>query len=210
MLLLAGILLGGCSKGTNQPALALSREDLLATSSALELAAARTTAEVTATKQAWPALADGLPRAIAPATRRAVDAAAAGAAGIRVPALLTWPRAGSLTGPSAEIAGLFRTYALLSKRGWSQIAAAVREIQGGAPPGARFARENVALYIESVYDGHFTLAQIGNKLLAGYRALGGARAFGAQLPPARVSALARAYSEARDRLHPHVGVRLGS
>jgi hypothetical protein len=68
----------------------------------------------------------------------------------------------------------------------------------------------VALYIESVYDAHFTLAQVGRKLLDGYRKLGGARTFGARLAQRRVDALARAYSEASDRLHPHVRVRLGS
>ena len=75
---------------------------------------------------------------------------------------------------------------------------------------ARFARENVALYIESVYDGHFALAQIGKQLLDGYRTLGGQAPFGGTLTQAEVDALASAYSEAADRLHPHVGVRLGS
>ena len=68
----------------------------------------------------------------------------------------------------------------------------------------------MALYIESVYDAHFGLAQIGKKLLAGYRKLGGQAAFGAALTQGEVDALADAYSEATDRLHPHVGVRLGS
>ena len=48
------------------------------------------------------------------------------------------------------------------------------QIEHGSPASARFARENVALYIESVYDGHFDLAQIGKKLPAAYRTLGGA------------------------------------
>ena len=73
-----------------------------------------------------------------------------------------------------------------------------------------FARANVALYIESVYDAHFTLAQIGKKVLDGYGKLGDGKAFGAALVTDEVEALARAYSEAKDRLHPHVGVRLGS
>ncbi len=66
------------------------------------------------------------------------------------------------------------------------------------------------MYIESIYDAHFTLAQIGKKLLAGYEKLGGASDFGTALTQAEVNALAGAYSEASDRLHPHVGVRLGS
>lgn len=103
-----------------------------------------------------------------------------------------------------------RSYALLSQRGWKLLDAALRQIESSSPATARFARENAPLYIESVYDAHFTLAQIGKKLLAGYEKLGGARAFGAALTQAEVTALAQAYSEAEDRLHPHVGVRLGS
>ena len=77
------------------------------------------------------------------------------------------------------------------------------------PAGARFARENVALYIESVYDGHFDLAQIDKHLTDGYRQLGGAGGVREALTQAEVDALGDAYSEASVRLHPHVGVRLG-
>ncbi|HTZ65560.1 MAG TPA: hypothetical protein VMB51_15760 [Solirubrobacteraceae bacterium] len=75
---------------------------------------------------------------------------------------------------------------------------------------ARFARANVDLYIESVYDGHFELAQISEKLHKAYQNLGGPSAFGKSLTPAEVNAVAAAYSEASARLRPHVGVRLGS
>ncbi len=75
---------------------------------------------------------------------------------------------------------------------------------------ARFARANVNLYIESVYDGHFELAQISEKLHKAYENLGGPSAFGGSLTPAEVNAVAAAYSEASARLRPHVGVRLGS
>lgn len=75
---------------------------------------------------------------------------------------------------------------------------------------ARFARANVDLYIESVYDGHFELAQIAEKLHKSYENLGGPTAFGESLTPAEVNALAAAYSEASARLRPHVGARLGS
>ena len=68
------------------------------------------------------------------------------------------------------------------------------QIEHGSPAGARFARENVALYIESVYDGHFDLAQIGKQLSDGYRELGGPAAFGRALTQAEVDALARVYS----------------
>jgi hypothetical protein len=90
------------------------------------------------------------------------------------------------------------------------VVAAVEAGERGTPKAARFARANVALYIESVYDGHFTLAQVGKQLLAGYSELGGPTAFGSLLSASEVNALAHTYSEASDRLHPHVGVRLGS
>ena len=102
-----------------------------------------------------------------------------------------------------------RSYALLCARGWKLLLASLAQIESGTPAAARFARANAPLYIESVYDAHFTLAQIGKKLLAGYDKLGGPRAFGAALTKAEVDGLAGAYSEASDRLHPHVGVRLG-
>jgi hypothetical protein len=213
-LLLAALLaVGGCG-GSGEPqtpaALQLGREDLLAVCSALELAEAQTALEVAATKQAWPLVTHGLGSVIDPATQRAIEAAANGAAALSVPSELRQVKSASLTGPAAEIAGLFRNYVLLSSRGWRLIVAAVDQIQHGTPAGARFARANVALYIESVYDGHFTLAQIGKKLTKGYRLLGAERMFGAALTPERVAMLVGTYSEANFRLHPHVGVRLGS
>ena len=99
---------------------------------------------------------------------------------------------------------------MLAALGWRMTGAAINQIQRGSPTEARFARKNVALYIESVYDAHFELAQLGKQLLDGYRALGGPKAFKGSLSQEEVDALARAYSEAADRLHPHVGVRLGS
>lgn len=166
--------------------------------------------ETLATKRAWRQVANGLPRALSPALSVEVQAATAAARALETPAPLAEAQARSLTGPAAQLAGLFRNYALLTSRGWRMIAAAIDEIEQGAPAVARFARENVALYIDSVYDGHFTLAQVARKLLAGYRKLGGAAAFGTALSPRAIGALAGAYSEASERLHPHVGVRFGS
>ena len=59
----------------------------------------------------------------------------------------------------------------------------MRAPRGGS--AAAFARANSPLYIESVYDGHFGLAQIGKNLTAGYRKLGGAAAFGKALTRGR-------------------------
>ena len=214
-LLLLGILLftaAGC--GTSRTATAaelrLEREDLIAVSRALQSVAAPVAGEVAATKTAWPLVANGLATDRAAKAAPAIATAAQRAASIRVPALLQESQAVSLTGPAATVAGSFRSYAGLSTRGWELMGASVEEILGGSPAAARFARENVNLYIESVYDGHFSLAQIGKQLSAGYRKLGGQAAFGESLTQADVDALANTYSEATDRLHPHVGVKLGT
>jgi hypothetical protein len=207
-----GSLAAGCGGGSDvSPAgRKLQREDLLAVSHALQGLEGQVGAEVRATKAAWPMVADGLPRDATRIDRTAIAAAAASAAAIALPDVLQEQRVVSLTGPAAELAGLFRSYALLSVRGWKLIGAALGQIEHGAPEAARFARQNAPLYIESVYDGHFILAKIGNKLSAAYDKLGGPAAFGMALSKREVKVLGDAYSEARDRLHPHVGVRLGS
>ena len=166
--------------------------------------------EVAATKAAWPSVANGLPADTRAVSRPTIQAATASAAHLRLPALFAEREAASVTGPGASLSGLFRSFSGLATRGWQLIGAAIDQIEHGSPASARFARANVALYIESVYDGHFSLAQIGKKLLESYDKLGGAAAFGPDLGQAEVDALADTYSEGSIRLHPHVGVRLGS
>jgi hypothetical protein len=207
-------LAGGCA-GSKPPAtpapLALEREDLAATSRALRELHAPVARSVAATKAAWPLIANGLPADIGVVSRSpAATRAASTSAQLRLPPLFGETHARALTGPSSQIAGLVRSYALLDARGWKLLDASIAQIQSGTPTAARFARANAPLYIESIFDAHFTLAQIGKKLLAGYDKLGGPSAFGAALTKAEVDALAGAYSEANDRLHPHVGVRLGN
>ena len=189
--------------------LTLEREHLAATAAALRALRPSTAQEVTAAKAAWPSIAHGLPHTLTPQARAAIAAAGARAQTIKLPPVLQEGRIVTLTGPAAQIAGLYRTYLLLAARGWKLIGASVDRIESGRA-GARFARENIDLYIESVYDGHFTLAQVGKQLQDGYRKLGGAPAFGARLTPADVEALSGAYSEAAVRLYPHVTARLGS
>ena len=211
--LLVGLALAtvaGCGGPAPSPtALRLEREDLISLVRALQSAERSVRTEVLAAKAAWPFVVNGLPahRAM---PRTPVHVAAVAAAGITVPAVLQEDEAGALTGPAATIGGLFHGFVDLAERGWQLIDGTIGQIEHGPPAAARFARANVALYIESVYDGHFNLAQIGKQLLAGYDKLGGPAAFGASLTRAEVDALARAYSEASDRLHPHVGVKLGS
>ncbi len=213
-LTLAATAFGGCGSSSRQltpAALRLQREDLVAVAAALREVRPETEREVAATKAAWPLIANGLPGDVSSISSapRAADAAE-GASRLSLPALFGEQQAATLTGPAAELAGLFRSYALLSSRGWRLLDAAVDQVQSGSPASARFARENAALYIESIYDGHFTLAQVGKKLTVGYQKLGGSRRFGASLRQTDVDQLARTYSEASVRLHPHVGVRLGS
>jgi len=203
------LMLAGCggatSKQSTPAALKLQREDLVAASRALGESEASIAAEVAASRKLWPHIA-GATAASLSALPRDAEALAR----LPVPALFGEVQARSLTGPASQIAGLFRPSALLSTRGWRMLIASAAQVESGSAEASRFARENAPLYVESIYDGHFALAQIGKKLLAGYEKLGGPSAFGASLTQAQVDALARAYSEPSIRLYPHVHVRLGS
>jgi hypothetical protein len=212
--LLAGC--GGSGSASTPAAERLQREDLVAVAHGLRQATPSAAREMTAARLAWPLVANGLPATIPSTTRTALSSASAAAHAIVLPALMGEAQARSLTGPAAGITGLYRTFYGLTERGWMLVAAAGAEIDGsggstgGAAAAARFAHANVALYIDSVYDGHFDAALVGKSLRAGYQKLGGARAFGAALTQAEVDALDRAYSPASERLHPHPGVKLGS
>jgi hypothetical protein len=213
LLALGLALLAGSGCGSTSPAvqadLRLQREDLIAAARALARAQRDVAAETRTTKAAWPVVAGGLPASAAGRERASVAAAARGAAAVRVPTLFEQHVAAGLTGPGAGIAGTFRAYAGLSATGWRMIQDALRASAGGGSAAA-FARSNSPLYIESVYDGHFGLAQVGKNLTAGYLKLGGAAAFGKALPPDEVNLLAAAYSEPALRLEPHPAVKLGS
>ncbi len=200
---------GGASHST-QTGLRLQREDLIAAAHALEHARGEVNTENAATKAAWPLVANGLPAGLGPAGEAKIAEAARTAAALKVPVVFGELHAAGLTGPAASIAGAFRAYTGLTGHGWQMIDYALAREQGGPAEAASFARRNVALYIESVYDGHFGLSQIGKTLLSGWERLGGTSAFGASLPRAEVERLAATYSEAHYRLHPHDGVRLGS
>jgi hypothetical protein len=208
----SAIAAAGCGHSTSvtTPASQLERSDLIAASRALSSVTGPVEREIAASKPAWPPVANGLPASITAASRAAVAAASVRAGAVPMPASFTAAPTASLTGPGAGIAGLFRVYSGLASRGWRMIGAAIDQVEHGSPAAARFARANVALYIESVYDAHFSLAQIGKQLTRGYTKLGGPSAFGASLTQAEIDSLARFYSEANARLHPHPGVRLGS
>jgi hypothetical protein len=204
--------LAGCGSA-RKPApmeLQLERADLVAVAQTLIRQQPTVGREVAATKVAWPLVAHGLPANIQPIAQPALSDATGRAAALTLPAMLTEHAARSLTGPASTLAGIFRAFVTLASRGWQLVGAAVQQTQHGPPAAARFARANVALYIDSVYDAHFSLAQIGKQIPVVYQRLGGPRAFGAALTLAQVRALANFYSEPNDRLYPHPSVRLGS
>jgi hypothetical protein len=206
------VALGGCAgKTATSPAvLRLERGDLAAVERALSAAAPSVRAEVATTKAAWPLVVNGLPADTGALSRSTLHAAADGAAKLKTPALFEQHAAAAITGPSSQLAAALRNFIVLSARGWQMIAFAVDQIDHGSAASSRFARANVNLYIESVYDAHYSLAQIGKQMLAAYNKLGGPTAFGTTLTQQQVNAVAGAYSEANDRLRPHVGVKLGS
>ena len=212
-LLISGVLLAGCgSSGSNATptGLKLQREDLIASARALSQAHQEVEHEAAATKAAWGLVANGLAVKSGEPLDPAIAKAAQSAKALRLPGLFEEGRARTLTGAASAVAAEFSRFRTLSARSWQLIAYAARQIAAGPSEAARFAQANIALYIESVYDAHFGLAQIGKQLLADYKRLGGASAFGGALSEAEVEQLADQYSEERDRLHPHVGVKLGS
>ena len=207
----AALAAGGCGAAKTQTSaeLRLEREDLVAVTRGLNGTEPAVRAEVASTKAAWPLVVNGLP-ADTSTLARPIRSATETAAKLKVPTLFAEGTANALTGPSSGLAGSLRSFARLTTRGWRMIGAAIEEIEHGSPAAARFARANVPLYIESVYDAHFSLAQMGKQLLAAYKKLGGPSAFGSSLSQREIENLADTYSEANDRLHPHVGVKLGS
>jgi hypothetical protein len=209
--LLAAAALTGCAGNTSTAstpaALKLQREDLVAVVRVLKAAQTSVAGEAATAKHVWPIVTG---KTVAEAAQAQAAGTAHSLTGLRVPALFGEAQARSLSGPAAAIAGSFRYGVLLITRGWTLTLASYRQITHGPPAAAHFARENVGLYIESIYDGHFTLAQIGKNLQAAYDTLGGPAAFGTALTQAEVDALAHFYSEASERLHPHPPVRVGS
>ncbi len=198
-------LLAGCGSGSSDgPSareLALERTQFVRISSGLAAAQGAVRAEVGASRGAWPQIASGLPPSPSPALRGAVARASATAAAIPVPPFLAEPR--SLTGPAAGIAGLYQSYERLVPHSWRLVSAALSAIASAPPAAAQYARTNSSFYVDALYDGHFNLSLVGKSLLSGYEKLGGASAFGARLPAARVAGLAEAYSIPSVRLEPH-------
>ena len=188
------VALAGCGgSSTTSPAeLALEREDLVFVTRALQGVQPQTEAEVAATRAAWPLVVNGLPTGSSGLDRpRILTAAEESAGGWCCRALLDERQAARSPGPrSAWLASSAPTRALAS-RGWEMIGAAIDQIEHGSPAAARFARANVDLYIESVYDSHFGLGQIGKQLAAAYKKLGGPTVFGTTLTQQQVDEVSR-------------------
>lgn len=120
----------------------------------------------------------------------------------------------TITGPAAGIATLYEDYDRLAERGWRLTETTVAAIAAGHKAVASFARANSPLYIDSIYDAHFYLSQLGKRLLEGYEKLlavgeqegsTGAQAFAARLTHGQVESLAAFYSKESVRLDPHPG-----
>jgi hypothetical protein len=208
----AALLSAGCGSGKQAtPAgLRLQREDFITTARALSESRAQIDRETTATKVAWRAIANGVPATPSAQTLASIQAAGRLAAALKLPRAFQEQSLQALTGPGAGIAGQFRNSVLLADRGWRLIEYAIETERQGSTGAASFARTNVNLYVESIYDAHFGFAQLGKKLIAGYGKLGGSGEFGKALSEGEVTRLADEYSEARYRLHPHTGVKFGS
>jgi hypothetical protein len=165
--------------------------------------------EVQATKRVWPAIAKGLPAPSA-SLRAQIERASASAGALAFPAPFGEQESRVITGPASSIVATYRSFAVLARTSWRLIAADVRALEGGTPAAAQFARANVDLYIEGVFDAHKQLAQIGKKLHEAFRKTGGPQAFGAALSQVEIDALRDFYSEASDRLRPTAAIKLGS
>jgi hypothetical protein len=188
----------------------LENEDLLAVTAALAAAAPQVRAEVASAKAAWPAILDGVKGRPSAATRAKVRLAAQRASELRLPDLLSEEGAAKLTGPAFALAGQFRSFQTLGSRSWQLLDSSLEEIEHGSPAEARFAGKTLPLYVESIYDAHFSASGIGKKLLAAYKTLGEAKAFGDSLTPSQIQQLAAEYSMERTELSPKERVKLGS
>jgi hypothetical protein len=172
--------------------------------------------EVVAARAAWPGIVAGLPMQVSPASRALMAHALVRTQQIATPRFISY--AGELTGAAAAIAGLLLSFEQLSQRGWAMTLAAAQHLSGSqsslsAAPGGtssvaltpaalRFVRANASLYIGGVYDGHYNLSVIGERMREAYAQLGGAVAFGGALRSTRIGQLAGFYSPAVTRLTP--------
>jgi hypothetical protein len=173
---------GALGQGQGQAAprqLRLERIDLAIVARGLLRAEPSIRREIAAARAAWPGIVHGLPAQAPPATRALLAAALGRTEQIATPSFISY--AGELTGESAAIAGLLLSYEQLSAKGWSMTLTAAGHLNGAStlPPATlAFLRTNAALYIGCVYDAHYNLSVIGERMRETYAQLGGAAGFG--------------------------------
>ncbi len=208
----AAVALAGCGrhKAATPAEAKLENEDFVAVTAALAAAAPQVEAEVAATKGAWPAILGGVKGRPSAGTRTKVLLAAKRAAALRLPTLMTEEGSAQLTGPASPLASRFRSFQTLGARSWQLLESSLDEIEHGSRSQAEFARQNLPLYIEGIYDAQFTLAETGKQLLAAYEKLGSQKTFGGSLTTSQIQQLAARYSKERDELSPKEQVKLGS
>ncbi len=208
----AAVALAGCGrhKAATPAEAKLENEDFVAVTAALAAAAPQVEAEVAATKDAWPAILAGVKGRPTAATRTKVLLAAQRAAALRLPTLMTEEGSAQLTGPASPLASRFRSFQTLGSRSWQLLESSLDEIERGSHSQAEFARQNLPLYIEGIYDAQFTLAETGKQLLAAYKKLGDQKTFGGSLTTSQIQQLAARYSKERNELSPKEQVKLGS
>jgi len=199
----------GRSATANPVEAKLEREDLVAVTRLLRGAEPAVAREVASARAAWPLLLDGLPAHPSAAAAERILGAVSAAQHLPLPGLLAEPQAAALTGPASPLAGRYRDFQQLASASWRQIGFALTAVQAGSPRAAGFARATVALYIEGVYDAHYSLAETGTEAAGAYTTLGGAGELGRALGIDEVEQIERSYSPAADRLEPHARVKLG-
>lgn len=213
MLLLTGAL-GGCGgkSHVSQRELELERAEFVQVGQELRELRTPVAREVRASRAVWPLIYNGLPARIGSRLRAGVNASSALAGSLPAPRFMA--NTATITGPASSLANLYEDFDRLAERGWRLIETTVEGIAQGKAAVAQFVRANSGLYIDSIYDAHFYLAQLGKRVLSGYEKLvrqgeredgTAARAFAARLTPAQVASLARFYSKEGVQLEPHPG-----
>jgi hypothetical protein len=207
----AALLAGGCGSA-HKPTpvgLKLQREDFALATRSLASVEQAVEREGQAAKATWPLILAGLPSPGDAAAHTRIHQTAVLAGALPLPPLFEEEPARGLIGTAAGVAGTYATFYHLATRAWRLIDYSFDQVSQGSASAASFARANVALYIESVYDAQFVLAQIGKQLVSGYKRLGGPQEFGATLTQAELDGLADVYSESTFELKPHGVARLG-
>jgi hypothetical protein len=197
---------GAAGSTPAQRRLTLERADLAIVARGLAGAEPPIEREIVAARSAWPGIVEGLPQVVAPASRALMFVGMRRSEELSTPGFISY--AGQLTGSSAAIAGLLLSYEQLAQRGWTMTLAAAAHLDGSSalPASAlEFLRTNAALYIGCIYDAHYNLSVIGERMRSAYAKLGGPAGFGGTggaLPASLMAGVIAFYSPPSARLAP--------